>query len=539
MSPLGEEHMADPTAVPRRRRYALSALVLLLQAALVRVLYPRPGRFGFVADAWGYLQLLREDGLLRTLAHPIGYHWQPGAILFVDLLRRAFGESAAAFQAVNQLQLVSLGYLTYLLGRRVSGDPGVGLVASLLYLGSAVHYEATYWALAGNMHLLSAQLYLVTLLLSWDVGAGRLRRAGPWLVGAFAFAAVFTHPAMVTVIPVAGVTLVLVSRAQDESFLHGARRLTLVLLAVVALAVMAEAVVMRSSLGAVPAPPTSFNRDGFFLIALMGAAMTQARGTLDAVFPLVAYGLGPHWPFGDRLTVGIWVWSVGPLIALALACWVARTAGLLVVAVFFAVHIYALGLGGALSSRQTILMQVPVALLVAWALQALADCVARWIDGPAAAVVLRQLPVVAALVLLLRASQDHRLAARLSLQAGATMTALRDGVAAAAPVEGPPRRLVVVNPASVLLEGGIGTQLFRNGAHSVVRIFSHPDSRLEFRTVAELPAMPYPVAAAVLTPAELRAMAADPALVVFVSGPPPRLIERVTPANVELLLAAR
>ncbi|MET0553426.1 MAG: hypothetical protein ABW221_10350 [Vicinamibacteria bacterium] len=530
--------MTDPS--PRReRRYVLAAVVLLAQAALVRVSYPRPGQFGFVADAWGYLQLLREDGLLVTLSRPIGYHWQPVAILFVDLMRRVFGESAARFEAVNQLQLVSLGFLTYLLGKRVSGDAGVGLVASLLYLGSPIYYEATYWALAGNMHLLAAQFYLVTLLLAWEVGAGRLRRSGPWLVGACALLAVLTHPAMVTVIPVAGLALVLVSRAQGETFVRGDRRLALALLVVVGLVVVAIRVAIRLHLGPGQTPPTSFNRDGFFLIALMSAAMAQARGTLDAVFPLVAYGLGPHWPFGERLTVGLWVWSVGPLVALAWAWRVARTAGLPVVAVFFVVHLYALGLGGALSSRQTIVMQVPVALLVAWALHALADRLARWIDAPAATVVLRQLPVVAALVLLLRASKDHQLAARLTLQAGATMTALRDGVAAAAPVEGPPRKLVLVNPASVLVEGGIGTQLFRNGAHSVVRLHSHPQSTLEFWHVAELPALPYPVEAGVLTPAALRAMVADPSYVVFVSGPPPRVLERVDAAGVEVLLAGR
>ena len=163
------------------RPVAIAAAVLAAQVALVAVLYPSPARSGFVADPWVYLEELR-GGQGRMLLHPIGYHWQPVAYAFIALVRAVWGENAGAFQWVNLAQLVSVGFLTYALGRRATGDPGVGFVASLLYLGSAAFYEASYWPLAGNMHLLAAQLYLVTLVVAWDVGTGRWPRVGPSLL---------------------------------------------------------------------------------------------------------------------------------------------------------------------------------------------------------------------------------------------------------------------------------------------------------------------------------------------------------------------
>jgi hypothetical protein len=517
------------------RRYAPALAAVLAQAVLVAVIYPSPSRFRFVGDAWGYLLLLRDDGLLKTVAKPIGYHWQPVAILFVGAIRRVVGDSAPAFQAVNLAQLVSLGFLTFLLARRVSGDPSVGFVAGLLYVGGASHYEVTYWALAGNMHLLSAQFFLASLLLAWEVGAGRLRRSGPWLLGACAVAALLSHPAMVTVVPLSAATLVLLSREQGEPWWRGGRRLALVLLVGVGLVGVAGRLHAHiASKGNLP--PTAVSPEGLLQTAYMSAAMAQLRGSSEAGYLLMARGLGVGSD-AQRLLTGEVLWLGGPLLALAVGWRASRRAGFKVLALFFVVHLYALGLGGALAPRQTIVALVPFVVLEAWGLHALAALAARGL-GEAAAGTVRLLPMAAALVLVVAAEQDHRRAERLCLQAGDTMAALHAGVASAAPREAPPRLIVIVNPPLVLVEAGQGAQVFRNGAGQILRLVSNPASILDFRTLPLPDALPY-AAGEPLAAEELRSLAGDASKVVFVCGHPPRLLRRVDAANVEDILAGR
>lgn len=525
----------DPDTPSRGfRRHLPIVAAVLAQAALVAVLYPPPSRFHFVADAWGYLLLLR-DGLLPTLARPIGYHWQPVAILYVDALRRVFGESAPAFQAMNLVQLVCLGLLVFVLGRRASGAVEVGFVAGLLYVGAASHYEATYWALAGNMHLLSAQLFLVSVLVAWDVGAGRASRPGPWLLGTCALAAVLTHPAMVTVVPLAAGAIVLVSRAQGEPWWRGRRRLALALLGCVGLVgitgrLYAE-VAAKGNM-----PPTAFGAAGLLQTAYMSATMAQLRGSIDAGYRLMARGLGVGSP-AQRVWTGELLWLGAPLLALAVGWRTTRSAGLRFLALFFVVHLYALGLGGALSPRQTIVALVPFVLLGAWGLHGVAAFLARGLDAVTAGVV-RQLPMAASLVLVVGAAQDHRRAARLWLQAGDTMAAFHEGVASGAPRDAPPKLVVLVNPPLVVQEAGMGAQVFRNGAGQILRLVSHPQSKLAFFTLP-LPDALAERAGDPMTPGELRSRAADPEQLVFVCGPRPRLLRRVDAANVEAVLAGR
>lgn len=520
----------------RPRRFALAATVLLVQAALVAVIYPSPARFGFVADAWGYIVMMR-DGLGSMLSQPIGYHWQPIAYLFIDLMRRVLGESPGSFQALNLAQLVSIGFLAFLLGRRASGDAGVGFVASLLYLGSASYYEATYWPLAGNMHLLSAQLYLVTLLLAWEVGAGRLVRAGPWLAAGSALAAVFTHPAMATVVPLAALTIVLVARERGERWGRGGRRLALVLLALVALVVVAGRLIVQAIVGG-DMPPTSVGRMGLLSVAVLTADMMLLRGSIDVGFNVVAFGPGASMD-ATRLWLGVAAWTCVPLALLAWGVRAARTAGFAVVAAFFVLHVYALGLGGALSSRQTILAQVPVALLAAWALQALAQRAAGWIGEPAGAATLRMLPAVIALFLVIGAVPDHRRAARLSIQAGATSMDLYRGIQAAVPPGETGRGVLLVNAPWVVLERGMGSMVFRNGPYQILTLASPPGTRLEFGDMPLPDMLPLRMPTDAITAPHLRARVRDPAWVVFVFHQPPRLVRRVTAENVEDVVAGR
>jgi hypothetical protein len=249
------------------------------------------------------------------LLHPIGYHWQPVAYAFIALVRAVWGENAGAFQWVNLAQLVSVGFLTYALGRRATGDPGVGFVASLLYLGSAAFYEASYWPLAGNMHLLAAQLYLVTLVVAWDVGTGTLAARRPLAPRACALAAVLAHPAMATVVPVAGLTLWLVSRERG-TLSRRSRRFALGSLALVAAAALGQRALAKA-LSTAAVPPPGFDRERLYRIAMAIADMAVLRGSTDLGHALVGLGGGfdsPRMSWASRS--GSWCpWSCWPMAA--------------------------------------------------------------------------------------------------------------------------------------------------------------------------------------------------------------------------------
>jgi hypothetical protein len=180
-----------------------------------------------------------------------------------------------------------------------------------------------------------------------------------------------------------------------------------------------------------------------------------------------------------------------------------------VLAAFYALHLFGVGLAAGLPSRQASLAQVPVALLLAWGLAALASRLERLLASPDGARVVRQLPLLAALLLVICAVQDHRLAARLTHQAGDTTRALSREVAAAVR-PGDPRAVVLVNAPLLLFERGIGTPVLRDGAGQIPRSASPAVTRVELRHVPLPRTLPHLTDAVPMTQAELRARVVDP-----------------------------
>jgi hypothetical protein len=521
----------DEPSPSRTRRYAQTAAVLLAQVALVAALYPSPSRFFFVADPWPIMLRLRGD-LLPALLHPIGYHWQPVAYAWVEAIRRVFGENPAVFQTINLGQLVSLGYLTYALGRRATGDAAIGFLASVLYLGSASYYEATYWAYAGNMHLVGAQLYMAALVLAWDTGEGRRPRAGAWLVGVAALGAVLGHPAMATVVPVAGLTIVLVAREKGRPLGRPERRALAMLALTAAVAIGTRLVVQRIVHGL---PQPGFGREHWYGIALAMVQMVTMRGSRIFAHAVVGFGQAVNLS-SPLLLLGTALWTMGPLLAAAGGWLLVRRAGFRVVVAFFAIHVYVAGLAAGLPSRQIILAQVPVALLTAWGLCALAARMARG-RTPAAAALAQQLPAFAALLLVLGAGRDHRVAMRITLRAGDTVRGFYRAVRAEAPIDGPVRHVVLVNLPHAYTEGGLSTQVLGNGAGEIPRMASHPETIVGIGTAPLPNGAVYQVPGHPLSIAHLRARVQDPGQVVLVFQNPPHLVRRLTPRNIEAIIS--
>jgi hypothetical protein len=499
-----------------------SLLVLITHLALVAIIYWPTLQLGFVSDSWVYLARLRTS-VWDTLTTPTGYHYQPVACAWVALIRACFGESPAAFQAVLILQLALFSYLTYQLGRRLLPDPGIAFLGSLLVTGSAAFYETTYWALAGNMHLLAAKLYVLAVILAVDLAGGRRVRSGPWLLGLTVLAAIFTHPAMVTAVPVCAVTLFLADPDVRRSLRPGearARKLkALLVLAAVIVPFALSRLAFAAHFDLGPRPGIG-RMQAYWLVSRGLVAVFSLRGSHDVVHWLMTFGT-----FADFSSFHIWLFVAGWLGVAALAgafCfWQTRTPGIRVLIAALTIHIVIAAIAGGMSSRQSHLPALFAGLLTAWAFYAVAGWLAR--TGAAAPVVAisRQLPAVGVALLIVAAASDHRISADLHVRAGNLSRALIEQIRILAPSDRGRVNLTLVNMPGYSIDRGFGAATFANGLHELTRLTSPAVDTLQLCRISIAGAPPDFAAGSVLvSPDELRSRLLEPSRVTLLFQAP-------------------
>jgi hypothetical protein len=496
---------------------ALALVVIAAQMALVAVIYWPTLGLAFVSDAWVYLDRLRH-GLWPAVMTPVGYHYQPVTVAWDALIRAVFGETAAAFQAVSMVQLGLLGFLTYRLGVRLLPDAGTAFLGSLLLLGNAAFYEVSYWPLAGNMQFLGAQLYVLAVILAHDVAHGRFGGAGPWMVALVALAAIFSHPAMVTVLPVCALTFFLASEKRADDRLpadapYGKLKALLPLgVAAGVFGLTRIAFAKEIVTGLQP----GFGRMRAYWLALRGiVAVFSLRGSHEAVHWLLT--LGTNAGFSTPL---IWVYVAGWLAlaggAAGLCFLFARRSGTRLLVGFLTIHLLAVGIASDMASRESHLPAVPAALLTALALRVVADWLATLPASPGGAALCRELPGVAVLLLILAAQADHITAARVHARAANASRGLVEQITRVAPPEGPPVNLTLVNMPGYIVERGIGAAAFSNGLTELTRLNSTRVATLELCQLS-IPGAPTPLATGSqpVSLAGLRSRLADPHHVVL------------------------
>jgi hypothetical protein len=505
-----------------------------LQAALVAAIYWPTYRLQFVSDSWVFLDRLRQ-GFWPAVSTPTGYHWQPVAVAWVALLRGTFGERPALFQAVNLAQLTLLGYLTYLMGRRVLPDSRGAILASLLVVGSASFYEATYWPLNGNLHMLGHDLYLLAVILAHDVALGRLGRGGPWLLGFTALAAVFSHPAMITAVPVCALTVLVVGRDRADSEpprpARRSKRTAFVLLLAVAALFGVARMAFSASFGDAPKPGLDAER--MFLLVQRGLiGLFTLQGSPLVVDKVMTLGILP--PLGTlRLLLFVVSWLVAALAAAALILWRARTSGVRLLIGFLGIHLAALTLATPATPRQLAVPAVPAALLTVWALGAVAGRLAGKAPTAAWAAVWRAAPAALVLLLVLGAQADHRTALRLNLRAGDAVRALVARIRAVAPPGQEPVDLMLVNMPSITIDRRMHAWVFANGLEELAYAASPAVGSVEVR---QMPGWgPTDLVAPRirrLSPVALRAQLADPYRVLLLFEGEPLGVRTMTAEDV-------
>jgi hypothetical protein len=499
---------------------------LAFQAALVAVIYRPTSRLQFTSDAWVFLDRLRH-GLGPAVATPVGYHWQPVAYAWVALLRGILGERPALFQAVNLAQLILLGHLAYQLGRRLLADSGAALMGSLLVVGSASFYEATYWPLAGNMHLLGADLYVLAVIVAHDVARGRFGRGGPWLLGVTALASVFSHPAMITVVPVCALTLFLVGRERLELErtrpAWGWTKALLPLLAVAALFAVAR-LALNAYVSDGPSPGIDAERLHLLVRGLIG--LFSLQGSSVVLDEMIAFGAPPA-PDSPSMSFLVGRWLVAVSLAGAALFWRTRTSGVRLLIGFLAIHLGALTLAAGVTPRQCTIPAVPAALLTAWALRVAADRLAGRAPTAAASTVHGEAIVV--LLLVVGAQADHQTAARLNLRAGDAVRSLVERIRAVAPPGGEQVDLMLVNMPGVMTDRGVHAWAFANGLKELAWATSTAVGTVELRQMPGWgPPDDVPRAVRSLSADALRLHLADPYRVPLVLDREPFGVRRVT-----------
>jgi hypothetical protein len=527
------------TTDPLRSRSALrdravTLTVLAAQMALVVAIYWPTLQLGFVSDAWVYLGRLRA-GVWETLTTAIGYHYQPVACAWIALIWETLGESASAFQAVNMVQVGLLAHLAYHLGRRLLPDAGTVFMGSLLVVGSNAFYETSYWPLAGNMHLLAAQLYVCAVIVAIDVARGRFGAAGPWVLCAIVLAAIFTHPAMVTALPVCALTMLLAGDAPEEAPAAGRVRkikalLPLALVVVlfgVSRLVFADAIVQGPQAALEPVR-------AYWLVSRGLVAVFSLRGSHDVVHGMMTFGTNAGFA-STELWFYVAGWLFVALAAAAICVWRARTIGLRVLVAFLAIHIVIASIAGGMSSRQSHVPAVPAALLTAWAFHVAARRLAALMATPLAAVICAQLPAVGMMLLIVQAQPDHLTSAEVHIRAGNLSRALVQQIATLAPPGGGAVALTLVNMPAYTIERNIGAATFANGLDELARIASPKVASLE---MVSIPIVSAPASFAngtvAIEPATLRSKLGERSRVVLLFENPSTILA-LTPEHLDRL----
>jgi hypothetical protein len=391
--------------------------------------------------------------------------------------------------------------------------------------------------LAGNMHLLAALLYVLSVILAYDVARGRFPFAGRWLVGLTVLAAVFSHPAMVMSLAVCALILLVIprdhaGREPDGDLGHRLRAL-LPLAAVVVLFALSR---LRSNSLAYLAPKPGVDLERIFWLVTRGLiGIFSLRGSLDFLSGVLT--LGTSTALSDpRIWVFLGAWLAAAAAAAAL-CLSRGPVGVRLLVVFLTIHLTGLTLAGGLSPRQCVIPSVFAALLTVWALRVGAGRLARRSTTAAQATLCLALPALIVGLLIGMARADHRIAARVHLRAAAASRALVARIASAASGRGRVD-LSLINMPGVEYERGLHAFAFANGLDEMAHLTSATVGKVELWRIPVRGAPAYVIEQVpLLGRAALRAKLSDPYRVALLYEEEPIAVRVLTLADMDQLTA--
>ncbi len=505
---------------------ALPALFLF--GLLAAAIHAGARRLGFIGDSWAILYQA-APGWREALGTALGYHYIPVASGWTRLLYALLGDRESLYAIVNIVELGVVGWLTFLLGRRLLGHPFPGLLAGSLLIGSAAFPDITYWPLVGNFHCLAVAFSIGAIAAAADLAQEKPPRAAPWWFAAALAGAAFTYEGTVTLLPTA-ISWCLVRSIQRSGFrslfrldhIAGLLRRFAPSVPVVAALFLAKIRFADATASAI-APQLDLDRVHSLAHSLLGIFML--RSAYDVLERTLFFGGTPsHDQTRAVILVGL---------AFALGLWTLlrshRDAGLLVL--WLAIHLVIGVIALPFSPRHRFLPSVPGLLLLALAFCWMGEWLARHLaqaarnldraSSPGAlparshASAAWAVPLGLTLILLISAQGELHRAQELFRRAGVAVRLSVDHGRAHLPSRTAPATLTLVNAPAHLVEGGVTASVFDNVTQGLMR-FRLGGVRLELvHTWTDLPGWKEANASRRVDAAALTRRIADPSRVVL------------------------
>ncbi len=461
---------------------ALPALVFFcLEAAAI---HTGARRIGFIGDSWAIL-FHAAQGWREALGTPLGYHYIPIASGWTRLLYLVLGDHETLYTIVNIGELAVVGWLTFLLGRRLLGDSLPGLLAGSLLIGSAAFPDITYWTLVGNFHFLAAAFAIGAIAAAAALAEEGPPRGASWGFAAALAGACFTYEAMITLLPVALVWCLV--RAAERTGVRSLFRLDslkgLLLRFAPSLPVVAALILAKirfsHATSIATAPGLDFERLHSLALSLVGIfALRSSNEVLEALLslgPLMGIGRTRVLVFlGLALALGVWTFLRARRGAALLVLWLAIHLGAAVVAI-------------PLSPRHRFLPSIPGLLLLSFAFCRAGEGLARRLarhpgEGAEAlnsaaappapstsANVALAVPLVLASVLVLSAQGELHRAQELYRRSFDALNLAVQRAQTLLPSRNTPATITLVNAPGYMAEGGIAVPAFDNAVYGLVR----------------------------------------------------------------------
>ncbi|MEP7013536.1 MAG: hypothetical protein ABJC13_24715 [Acidobacteriota bacterium] len=477
-------------------------------------------RLGFVGDSWAIL-MHAAPGWRAALGTPLGYHYIPLASGWTRLLYMLLGDHERLYAIVNIGELTVVGWLTFLLGRRLLGKALPGLLAGSLLIGSAAFPDVTYWALVGNFHCLAAIFSIGAI-----AAAAALAEENPPRGASLGFAAAlagacFTYEGMITLLPVALIWCLVrqAERAGARSLfrvaaLQGMLRRFAWSLPVVAALVLAKIRFAQATASAIT-PALDLERLHSLAHGLIG--IFTLRSSSEVLETLLYIGTTPMSIEWHRILVFLGL-------ALALGVWTflraRRGAALLVL--WLAIHLFVAILALPLSSRHCFLPSIPGLLLLSLGFCQVGEWVSRRVaPAPGTVHMALAIPLVLTSVLILSAQGELHRAQELYRRSFDALRVAVEQARTLLPSRNTPATLTLVNFPAYLVEGGIAVPAFDNAMNGLA-LFRLGGTRIELiHTWVEVPGWVATDSSRLVDEAEVLRRGADPfrAVVAFELGP--------------------
>lgn len=147
------------------------AVVIYLLVTVLVIFSPMLNNY-FVGDDFTWFRWAAEgDNIINYFTKANGFFYRPGTKLYFYLMYNIFWLNQAVYHAASVFFHFLVAALVFLIGKRLTVDRKLPILASFLFLFISGHHEAVFW-IASTGHLIASFFMLCSILLfmEWEKG---------------------------------------------------------------------------------------------------------------------------------------------------------------------------------------------------------------------------------------------------------------------------------------------------------------------------------------------------------------------------------